>query len=58
MLKGSLLETQETLKVYHPVPQEKDVLRTTVDVIVHHFPLLGEDHVILLDHVLDPIGSG
>ena len=30
----------------------------TIDVILGHFPFLGEDHIVLLDCVLDHVGSG
>ena len=32
------------------------LLRTTVDMVVGHFPLPGEDDVILLDGILDHVG--
>ena len=58
VLKGSLLKTWETLKVHHPVLQEKDLLQATIDPVVCRLPLLREDHVVLLDGILDPVGSG
>ena len=50
------METQKSLKVHHVILQEKEVLRMTVNVIMHHLPLLGEDEVVLLDGILDHVG--
>ena len=40
---------------HHPILQKTDVLQATVNTIVCHLPLLGEDNVVLLDGVLDHI---
>ena len=56
MTEGGLLETCQRLEIHHPILQEKDLLRTTVDMVVCCLPLLGEDDVILLNSVLDHIG--
>ena len=29
----------------------------TINAIVCRLPLLGEDHIVLFNHVLDPVGS-
>ena len=52
------METQEAFKVHHPVFQEQDLLQTMIDALVHHLPLLGEDHIVLLYRVLDYVGRG
>ena len=54
-LEGGLLKTQQSLEIYHPVLQEKDLLRTTVNTVMHCLPLLREDDV-LLNGILDHIG--
>ena len=56
-LKGSLLETRQGLEVHHPVLQEMGLLRAMVDTVMCRLPLLREDDVVLLDSVLDHIGS-
>ena len=42
---------------HDPILQETDVFQTTVDTVMHHLPLLPEDHVVLLDGVLNGVGS-
>ena len=29
-----------------------------VDLVMGHLPFLGEDHIVLLNCILDPVGSG
>ena len=55
VLKGSLLETQETLEVDYPVLQEKVFLRTTVDPIVCRLPLTGEDAIVFHYCLFNPV---
>ena len=55
-LESTLLETRQGLEVHDPILQKTDVFRTTVDTVVHHLPLLPEDHVVLLDGVFDGVG--
>ena len=52
-----MLETQQSLEIYHPVLQEKNVFRTTVNTIVRRFPLLSEDNIVLFNGVLDHVGG-
>ena len=55
-LEGGLLETRQSLEIYHLVLQEKNLLRATVNTVVCCFPLLGKDNVVLLDGVLNHVG--
>ena len=57
-LEGGLLETGGGFKVHHLVLQEKDILQAKINPVMHCLPLLGKDDVILLNGVLDHIGSG
>ena len=52
------MKASQRLEINHPVLQETNLLRTTVDTVVCHFPLLGEDDVILLNGILDYVGCG
>ena len=52
-----MLETRQGLEIHHLVPQETDVLQTTVNTAMCRFPLLGKDDVVLLDDVLDHVGG-
>ena len=58
VLEGGLLETRKTLEIHHPVLQEKNLLRTTIDALMRRLPLLGEDDIVLLDGILDDVGGG
>ena len=51
-----MLETHQGLEVDHPVLQKAELLWATVDTVMCHLPLPGEDHIILLDGILDHIG--
>ena len=50
------METSQGLEIHHPVLQETDIIRTTVNMVMCHFPLPGEDDVVLFDGVLDHVG--
>ena len=50
------METRQGLELHHPVLQETNVFRVTVDMIVHHLPLPGKDHVVLLDRGFNGVG--
>ena len=54
-LEGGLLETRQGFEIYHPVPQKAELLRAMIYMVVRHFPLPGEDHVVLLNGVLDHV---
>ena len=56
VLKGGLLKPQKSLKVHNPIPQEKGVFGTMVNPVMGRLPLLGENHVVLLNGVLDNVG--
>ena len=53
-----MLKTRQSLEVHDPILQKMDVLRLTVDAVMCCFPLLPEDDVVLLDGVLNRVGSG
>ena len=55
VLKGGLLETQETLEVDYPVLQEKVFLRTMVDLIVRRLPFTGEDAIVFHYCLFNPV---
>ena len=55
-LEGILLETTQSLKVYHSVLQEAKFFQLTVNAVMRHLPLLPKDHVVLLDGVFNGIG--
>ena len=52
-----MLKTRQGLEVHNLVLQKTEFFQTTVDTVVHHFPLLAKDHVVLLDSVFDCVGS-
>ena len=57
VLKGGLLETQETLKVNYLVLQEKVFLQTTVNPIMSCLPLPREDVIVHHNHLFNPVGG-
>ena len=52
-----MLETRQGLEIHDPVLQKTDVFRTMVDTVVCRLPLLSEDHVVLLNGVLNGVGG-
>ena len=57
VLKGGLLETRKTLKVHHPVLEEKMFLRTMVDLIMGCLPLPRENVIVFHNCLLNPVGG-
>ena len=52
-----MLKAGQSLEIHEPVFQKTNVFRTTVDTVMCHLPLLAKDHIVLLDGVLNIVGS-
>ena len=57
-LESILLETRQGLEVHDLVLQKTDVFQMTVNAVMHHLPLLPEDHIVFLDGVFNSVGCG
>ena len=51
------METRQGLEIHHPVLQETGILQATINVVVCHLLLPGEDDVVLFDGVLDYVSG-